>query len=232
MEQLANSFPVALLRYIDLRLHKKELDAFVIVGPDGSGKTTLVSSLDKGDANRYLHIDLGRRAKKSILNNGPNAILLTILDKLQGFLKSQRAPLLRALVAPLFHFGTYVELLARLIRTVPLTQQKTVLIERYYGVDCFTDPKRESHSSLERLATRLFFPKPGKVALLGGNAEEIADRKADMQADGIREYLSRTQAHLDRHGISYIFVDTVQNDILQSVKAISDELERSSAGLG
>ena len=232
MEQLANSFPVALLRYIDLRLHQKELGAFVILGPDGSGKTTLLPALVENAPGEFIGLDLGRRAKKSILNDGLNAVLLTILDKLQGILKSQRAPLLRALVAPLFHFVTYVELLARLIRTVPLTQQKTVLIERYYGVDCFTDPKRESHSPLERLATRLFFPKPGKVALLGGNAQEIADRKADIQADGIREYLRRTKAYLDRHGISYIFVDTVQNDIPQSVKAISDELERSSAGLG
>jgi hypothetical protein len=225
--QKTDSFFISLLSYIKIRLTNKPLDSVAFLGPDGGGKGGLMNSLLAKRPDKFIGINMGLRAKKSILADGPNRLMHRFIGFTKNILKSSDSAFVHNLVQPLFHLALYVELLLRLIRSIPLTKNGHLLIDRYFGIEAFTDPKRKAGNFLGKAAIRLFFPMPSFAFLLLGDSHKIHQRKPDMHPEEIDSYIAETRMFLETRNIAFHQIDTVKYRTEANVKIILRVIDNS-----
>jgi hypothetical protein len=71
----------------------------------------------------------------------------------------------------------------------------------------------------------LLSPNPEFVILLNGNAEIIYKRKKELSVSDIQKYINYYQQYLNNNKVDYCMIDTVKNDIENTLKIAKDELE-------
>ena len=71
----------------------------------------------------------------------------------------------------------------------------------------------------------LLSPNPDFVILLNGDAEIIYKRKEELSVNDIRKYIKYYQEYLNNKQINYCMIDTVENDIENTLRIAKSELD-------
>lgn len=176
----------------------------VVLGPDGSGKSTITSELrrqlDRGfRATQQFHWRPGLLPKLSRSNNSDNAETIdnTPAEKSKyGFTIS--------LVRFAYYWLDFV--LGYWLKLYPEKAQTTLIIGERYFPDVLVHPSRYGFSLpqwLMRLASKLV-PKPDLVILLQDDPETIYKRKAELPVEVISRQISEYELEASHWGESVI----------------------------
>lgn len=193
----------------------------VILGTDGSGKSTIINKispiLNEGFHNGiiYNHLrpnvipDLGVLMGKKEKNENIKIVSNPHAEKQSGFIGS------------LIRWGYYmIDYTYGYLKTVyPIihTKSKVFIFDRYY-YDYFIDSKR-SKTNLPKWIFRfgeIFLPKPDIILCLGGNPEDIYNRKPETSLGEVQRQTKELKDFCNNHS-NAVWIDTC-TDIETSTK--------------
>lgn len=176
-----------------------------VLGPDGTGKTTLAISLaKKREGLEYIYFGGSNASRKykffeKFIKSDLKNIFLKIIRKGLRFIND-----------------LYVFQVAKRVNMIsdrcPIDNYIITKIQGrkiryyYYLILCF-------------------LPNPNFVILLNGDPEIICKRKNELSKNEVRKYIEYYKCYLDSNKINYCTIDTVENDIKNTLRIANRELD-------
>jgi len=176
-----------------------------ILGPDGTGKTTLAKRL--GDELGNLHY--------VYFGNNPESRKYRYFKK---FLSRERKGKFNTLLRYIFIFINDYHY-HRLARKQHIVSDRCP-IDKYVGTKINKDKARHMYHAV---ALKIL-PKPHRVILLEGDPEVIYRRKEEIPVSVITESVKLYKEYLERHNISYVSIETVKNVLEQTFDLAKEEV--------
>ena len=194
----------------------------VLVGPDGSGKTTTADELEKlcnqsGWAVRRFHWRPAILPSRARLTGGNVS-----LDVTRPHASIPHGVLISCLMYVVYFLDFWLGFLLRLF---PLLRRGTLVIYERYFYDVIYDPKRyrlKKNRSLSR-ALALLLPRPDLVVILGGEATVLHMRKPELPPDEILRQ-QETILTLFSHWTKALPLDVTRNNPTEVASAILQAL--------
>ncbi|MGB1031674.1 MAG: hypothetical protein ACPGWM_03620 [Flavobacteriales bacterium] len=173
-----------------------------VLGPDGSGKTTLARSISEAHKSvEYVYLGHNQMERDYRIGN----------EFIKGRLS--QSVLIKPFRRFLITFNDWVEY--RISKKVHNVSDRCI-IDALIGTRIFKRKMRYYYELVLKV-----FPKPDFVILLDGDADKIWQRKKELTPDLIRTYISDYKNYLDRNSVNYTTIDTVKNNLEESkAKAI------------
>ena len=176
-----------------------------ILGPDGTGKTTLAMALaEKVDGLDYVYFGGSNESRKYRF--------------FEGFIKSDLNNI----------FLRIIRKVLRVINDLYVFQmaKKSNIISDRCPIDNYIITKIQCRKIRHYYYLILLLsPNPEFVILLNGNAEIIYKRKKELSVGDIKKYIKYYQQYLNNNKVNYCMIDTVKNDIENTLIIAKDELE-------
>ena len=176
-----------------------------ILGPDGTGKTTLARTLaEKIDGLGYMYFGGSNESRKYRF--------------FEGFIKSDLSNIflrvIRKALRVINDFDVYYQ------------AKKNHIISDRCPIDNYIITKIQDRKiRYYYYLILLLSPNPDFVILLNGNAEIIYKRKEELSVNDIRKYIKYYQEYLNNKQINYCMIDTVENDIENTLRIAKSELD-------
>lgn len=210
---------------MNIRLRKKKDSdkgrLVLFIGPDGSGKTTLIKLLVESTPDKYTMLYMG---------NPDERHARTIGIKVQGYIwrnwvnktgSSSPLGLLSRVICHLFRiYNLWIQIITCLSRNTNLT----ILLDRY-AYDYFLRNTHTRFYALQKIIYYYCFPKPDLTISLVGNPEVISRRKAELSAEEVAETINRQRQFLKKHKLNFIEIDSSDNSVSSCVAAIREFIE-------
>lgn len=178
-----------------------------VLGPDGTGKTTLANKLAEGYNNlEYIYFGNSIESRK--------------YKYFSSFLYSQKSGKWNTFLKYIFIFINdfyYFNL-----------SQKTHLIsdrcpiDKYVGSIVYTDKFR---NLFHKYSLKLF-PNPDFIILLEGDPEIIYSRKKEISSDVILKHIRLYKKYIEANKIKSYNIDTVVNDVQETYNKASEQIEK------
>ena len=179
------------------------------LGPDGSGKSTIINELDNRDLPfrriDYFHLNASVLSKKGDGLPVQNPHKKSFYWGALSYLK-------------LFHFMLEY-ILGWCLKVIPLKIKSSLIIfDRYYD-DLLVDPKRYRYGGSVSFASmmRFFIPKPELYFVLIANKNVIHKRKQEVEIHELERQLKSYNSLID--GKQYIYID-VDREVCEIVNEI------------
>lgn len=214
-EQYYQSFGYDLKRYRNKfllllsRLKNNPLLTVAFLGPDGSGKTTIINKLTQADFFRYtpyFHL-------KPLIAKGNT----TVVENPHGQNEYSKIVSIVKLVYFVFqyNFGWIKNILKYRIKS------SLVIFDRYY-FDLLADPKRYRYSGSKKAIKFFgkFIPKPDLIFVLIADAEVIYNRKQEVERNELKEQLESYKSLHSLKNTHLIYVDKTVEDIFLNISLI------------
>lgn len=175
-----------------------------ILGPDGTGKTTLATKLaEEIKELSYVYFGGSKESRKyrfyaEFIKSDLNNIFLKIIRKALRVLND---------------FDVYYQ------------AKKQHIISDRCPIDHYIITKIQGRKiRYYYYLLLLISPKPDFVILLNGDAETIYKRKEELSVSEIQKYLKYYLSYINKNKIKYCTIDTVKNDIENTLKIAKKEL--------
>jgi thymidylate kinase len=189
---------------------KKQINFIAFLGPDGSGKSTIIEELKKRDL-PFRRIDYFHLKPRLFGDKDINKIVTNPHAKkpYRGILSYLK----------LFHFmSDYI--IGYFIKILPLKIKSSLIVfDRYYD-DILIDPKRFRYGGSLKFAKimRIFIPKPDIYFVLVAEADVLYKRKQEVEFNELQRQLNEYKKLTDHK--KYILID-----VNRDVERIVDEIE-------
>ena len=193
----------------------------LFMGPDGSGKTTLIKLLVESTPQKYTMLYMGNPGERHARAIGIKA---------QGYIwrnwvnKTGSTSLLGVLSRVICHLFRIYNLWRRIIICLSRNTNLTILLDRY-TYDYFLRNTHTRFYALQKIVYYYFFPKPDLTISLVGNPEVISQRKVELSAEEVVETINRQRQFLKKHKLNFIEIDSSNNSISSCVAAIKEFIE-------
>lgn len=190
------------------RLLKRPSLTICFLGPDGSGKSTLIESLRNQSlfiSDSYFHLKPIKSNKSSSNQVVENPHEYPVYSKFKSYLK-----LLYLIIQ--YNIGWFINIL-------PLTFKPSLIIFDRYFDDIIVDYKRYRYGgkiSIVKFA-RYFIPKPDLYFLLSANELVIHNRKKEVSINELKRQIMGYQKMNDNKKYFQINVDRNVNDITNNL---------------
>lgn len=175
------------------------LTAFV--GPDGSGKTTIINEL------QCIY------QKPKIMYGGDKKFFL---QKIYDFLSGRHV-----YVSSISYLGMFIENLFRYMYAFILSRTgHTVFFDRYPGFN--NHLKTNNLRKKLSIALYYFFPNPDTIIFLQSDAQQIHKRKPELQVDEIQRYQENILSLRKTKSIQIIKNNTIEGTLNECLKYIKN----------
>ena len=178
-----------------------------ILGPDGTGKTTLAKQLAKDIPNLeyiYFGSNIENRKYKYFSN----------------FLYAQKS-------GKIYTFLKYFFVFINDFYYYNLAKKKNIISDRC-PIDKYisTIIKEDKFRNLFHKFTLKLFPNPSFVILLEGNSEIIFRRKEEISISTIDRYMLLYKQYLNNNNVDFYNIDTSVNGIEETLKIAEFEIKK------
>jgi thymidylate kinase len=164
-----------------------------ILGPDGTGKTTLAKALsEKIDGLDYVYFGYNNESRNykyfnSFMKSEPKSFLKRIIKKGLRFIND---------------FAIFY------------SAKKSHVISDRCPIDSYINTKIQGRRLRYYYALLLrIFPNPNYIILLEGDSKVIYNRKKEISEFQISSVINYYKKYLTKNNIPYLVIDTVRNDI-------------------
>ena len=178
-----------------------------ILGPDGTGKTTLAKQLAKEISNlEYIYFGNNIESRK--------------YKYFSDFLYAQKSGKLNTLLKYFFIFIND-------FHYYNLAKKKNIISDRC-PIDKYisTIIKEDKYRNLFHKFTLKLFPNPSFVILLEGNSEIIFRRKEEISISTIERYMLLYREYLTENNVAFYSIDTSVNGIEDTLKIAEFEIKK------
>ena len=180
---------------------------FTILGPDGTGKTTLAKQLAKDISNlEYIYFGNNIESRK--------------YKYFSDFLYAQKSGKLNTLLKYFFIFIND-------FHYYNLAKKKNIISDRC-PIDKYisTIIKEDKYRNLFHKFTLKLFPNPNFVILLEGDSEIIFRRKEEISISTIERYMLLYKQYLNNNNVDFYSIDTSVNGIEETLKIAEFEIKK------
>ena len=178
-----------------------------ILGPDGTGKTTLAKQLAKDISNlEYIYFGNNIESRK--------------YKYFSDFLYAHKSGKLNTLLKYFFIFIND-------FHYYNLAKKKNIISDRC-PIDKYisTIIKEDKYRNLFHKFTLKLFPNPSFVILLEGNSEIIFRRKEEISISTIERYMLLYKQYLNNNNVDFYSIDTSVNGIEETLKIAEFEIKK------
>jgi thymidylate kinase len=178
-----------------------------ILGPDGTGKTTLAKQLAKEISNlEYIYFGNNIESRK--------------YKYFSDFLYAQKSGKLNTLLKYFFIFIND-------FHYYNLAKKKNIISDRC-PIDKYisTIIKEDKYRNLFHKFSLKLFPNPSFVILLEGNSEIIFRRKEEISISTIERYMLLYKQYLNNNNVDFYSIDTSVNGIEETLKIAEFEIKK------
>ena len=198
---------------------KKNWRPIVLVGPDGSGKSTLTAKLSQ---TKWLRND--------VIYMGPSSeeysakIVYKVMNILFQQKKLNRPNSIKGVIIRLiWHFINYLDFWLRYSRILKNAFNGKISICDRYPFDMYF----RSHSKLDKIVYSTFFIKPRLVFLCDGDPKKIYERKPEeLTTSNIDQTLKLYKQHFQSNKQRVVLLNTTQKSVNESLQIILRTLVR------
>ena len=178
-----------------------------ILGPDGTGKTTLAKQLAK-DISNLEYIYFGNNIENRKYKYFGNFLYAQKSGKIYTFLK-------------------YIFVFINDFYYYNLAKNKNIISDRC-PIDKYisTIIKEDKFRNLFHKFTLKLFPNPSFVILLEGNSEIIFRRKEEISISTIDRYMLLYRQYLNNNNVDFYSIDTSVNGIEETLKIAEFEIKK------
>ena len=180
---------------------------FTILGPDGTGKTTLAKQLADDISNlEYIYFGNNIESRK--------------YKYFSDFLYAQKSGKLNTLLK-------YFFIIINDFYYYNLAKKKNIISDRC-PIDKYisTIIKEDKYRNLFHKFTLKLFPNPSFVILLEGNSEIIFRRKEEISISTIERYMLLYREYLTENNVDFYSIDTSVNGIEETLKIAEFEIKK------
>ena len=166
---------------------------FTILGPDGTGKTTLAKALsEKIDGLDYVYFGYNNESRKYKYCN--------------SFMKSEPKSLLKRIIKKGLRFINDIAIFN--------SAKRSHVISDRCPIDSYINTKVQGRSLRYYYALLLrISPNPNYIILLEGDSKVIYNRKKEISEFQISSVIKYYKKYLTKNNIPHLVIDTVKNDI-------------------
>lgn len=210
---------------MNFHLRKKSNSAkyrlVLFMGPDGSGKTTLIKLLAESTPQKFKMLYMGNPGERHARSIGIKA---------QGYIwrnwvnKTRSSSPLGLLSRIICHLFRIYNLWAQIIKCLLRNPNLTILLDRY-TYDYFLRNTHTRFYGLQKIIYYYLFPKPDLIVSLIGNPEVISQRKAELSAEEVVEMINRHRCFFKKHKLNFIEIDSSVNSASICISAIREFIE-------
>jgi len=203
-------FKISKLILLFYRLRNKQALVISILGPDGSGKSTIIEKIEQYPFfiyNYYFHLKpIGRDESKSVTIDDPHA--KPVYSSLKSYLK------LFYFIYQ-YNFGWIKNILKLKIKS------SLVIFDRYYD-DLLVDNKRYRYGGSKTVAkiARLFIPKPDLYFILTADPKVIYERKQEVPFEELERQVKAYRELADGKRYFNIDVNKTPEEIVKEITVI------------
>lgn len=196
----------------------KSKGAIVFLGPDGSGKSSLISAFSSLNWPRVKNTYMGPTSEIEAL-----PIILQGLIFFDDVRRNSKHALIRNSARIGWHITCFIDFYTRLIKNLWFLGSNGVVFYDRYPYDMyFRKPTRFNEWIYMK-----FFPKPSFVFLCAGDSEIIYSRKLEGENPiKVQKTIELYRSKLNLYNIPYFELNTTKNSLENNVNLILNNLIR------